>query len=64
MKIIDPYGFVVRESDDDMQRDHDLVHERCGETITRIEHDDNMGTLVSMMNDHACPRDDDDESES
>jgi hypothetical protein len=54
MEINDPYGFVVRRSDDDMQTDHDLVHEHCGTVITRIEPDDNIGTLITLMNEHDC----------
>jgi len=55
MGITNPYGFVVRRSDDDMQTDRDLVHEHCGAVITRIEPGDNMGTLLTLMNEHDCP---------
>lgn len=55
MELVDPYGFVVQRSDDDMQQDHDLVHDHCGMVITRIEPGDNIGTLITLMNDHDCP---------
>jgi hypothetical protein len=54
MELVDPYGFVVQRSDDDMQKDHDLVHEHCGTVITRIEPGDSIGTLISLMNEHDC----------
>lgn len=55
MQLGDPYGFTVQSSDDDMQQDRDLVHDHCGMVITRIEPGDNMGTLVTLMNEHVCP---------
>lgn len=58
MELLDPYGFVVANSPDDLETDHDLVHEHCGEVITRIEVGDNIGTLMSLMNEHACPSED------
>jgi hypothetical protein len=57
MEIIDPYGFVVHRSDNDLQEDRDLVHEHCGTVITRIEPGDNFGSYIGLMNDHSCPAD-------
>ena len=47
------WDFTVKESADDSQRWPDLVCELCDMVITQIEPEDVMGTLFSLMQDHA-----------
>lgn len=46
------HDYILRASDDDVKTDLELIHETCGTHLCDAEHDDELGVLVSVAEDH------------
>jgi len=56
--------FEVRQSDDLVVRDHDLVCVSCGRLLCTVEPGDTLEVLVGVATDHNCADKEDEEDES
>ena len=50
--------FSPRQSDDDVKRDLELIHDPCGAHVCDVEPDDLMDVLARVCLEHVCGQED------